>query len=533
MLGGMQDWPLRVGRLIDHAAREHGTRAIASRWADGRETTTTWAQVAHDARRLATALRRTGIQPGERVATLAMNHARHLVAWYGVPGAGAVLHTLNPRLFEDQLDYIVNHAQDRVLLFDAVFAPLVERMRPRWPTITHYVCFDSGAPAPAFDDWIDAEPGAWAEGDEREACMLSYTSGTTGNPKGVLYSHRSTVLHAMSVLQPPVFRVEARSVVLPVVPMFHAACWGIPWSSAMVGAKLVLSAVAEPAVLCDLIDRHAVTALAGVPTVWLGLAQYADAARGGALPASLTDVLCGGSALPQALVTRFMAAGMRVSHAWGMTETSPVGTAGGEPWDWDAMDFAAQVAMKTKQGRPPFGVEMRCVDLGDATRELPRDGETAGALQVRGPWVIQRYYGAEADAVDADGWFDTGDVAILHPDGTLQITDRTKDVIKSGGEWISSVELENAAIGHPAVAEAAAIGIAHPKWDERPLLAVVLREGMTADAEAIRDHLRQHVARWWLPDAVVFVERLPHTATGKISKKDLRQEFHDFRWDEA
>jgi len=533
MLGGMQDWPLRVGRLIDHAANQHGGRAIVSRWADGRETQTTWAAVRNDAARLAAALQRIGVRPGDRVATLAMNHAHHLAAWYSIPGAGAILHTLNPRLFEDQLDFIVNHAEDRVLLFDAVFAPLVERMKPRWPTIREYICFDSSDPAPAFAEWIGSETAPWVDGDEREACMLSYTSGTTGNPKGVLYSHRSTVLHALAVLQPEVFGLQSRSVMLPVVPMFHAACWGLPWAAASVGAQLVLSAVADPTVLCDLMNRHAVTAMAGVPTVWLGLAQHVDATADGAFPPALKDVLCGGSALPRALIERFMAAGLRVSHAWGMTETSPIGTAGGEPWNWDSLDFQQQVDLKAKQGRPPFGVEMRCVDLGDPERVLPRDGETPGALQVRGPWVIQRYFRAEADAVDAQGWFDTGDVAVLHPDGTLQITDRTKDVIKSGGEWISSVELENAAIGHPAVEEAAAIGIPHPKWSERPLLIVVRRAGMTASAQDLRDYLATRMARWSLPDAVVFVESLPHTATGKISKKDLRAQFHGFSWDRA
>jgi fatty-acyl-CoA synthase len=329
LLGSMQDWPLRVGRLIDHAAREHGHRAIVSRWADGRETQTTWGQVRVDALKLARALREAGIGAGDRVATLAMNHAAHLVAWYGVPGAGAVLHTLNPRLFDDQLAYIVNHAQDRVLLFDAAFAPLVERMKPHWPSIEHYVCFDSAGPAPLFADWIEgAEAEGWVEGDEREACMLSYTSGTTGDPKGVLYSHRSTVLHAFGVLQPQIFALESRSVMLPVVPMFHAACWGIPWGTAMVGASLVFSAVADPAVLTDLMERHGVTSLAGVPTVWLALADYADAHREGRFPPALRDVLCGGSALPPDRIARFMAQGLRVSHAWGMTETSPIGTAG-------------------------------------------------------------------------------------------------------------------------------------------------------------------------------------------------------------
>ncbi|WP_226016822.1 long-chain fatty acid--CoA ligase [Novosphingobium sp. FKTRR1] len=531
LLGAMQDWTLRVTHLIDHAAREHGGREIVSRWADGSESRTNWAGIRRDAMRMANALRALGIGQGERVATLAMNHHRHLITWYGAVGAGAVLHTVNPRLFDDQLDYIVNHAEDRVLLFDKVWAPIVERMKPRWPTIEHYICFDSDEPAPHFEDWIGgySAEGAWAEGDERDPCMLCYTSGTTGNPKGVLYEHRSTMLHALTCLSPGVFGMDCRAVMMPIVPMFHAASWGLPWAGAAAGAKFVYSAVNDAAVLCDLFEREKVTCSAGVPTVWLSLLQHLDA-TGKEIPETLQQVVCGGSAMPRAMVERFMAKGIRVAHAWGMTETSPIGTTGCETWNWDDLSFEEQVTAKAMQGRVPFGVELRCVDLGDADTVLPRDGVTAGALQVRGPWVVKRYFKAERDATGADQWFDTGDVAVIHPDGTLQLTDRTKDVIKSGGEWISSVELENAAVGHPAVAEAAAIGIFHPKWDERPLLVVVRKPGSEVSEGELRSYLAQHVAKWCVPDAVAFVDEIPHTGTGKISKKDLRYRFRDYAW---
>ncbi|WP_338466001.1 long-chain fatty acid--CoA ligase [Novosphingobium sp. ZN18A2] len=532
-LGAMQDWKLRVTHLADYAAREHGTREIVSHWADGSETRTNWAGIRRDALKMTQALRQMGVKKGDRIATLAMNHHRHLVTWYGAVGVGGVLHTVNPRLFDDQLEYIANHAEDKVLLFDAAFAPIVERMKPKWKTIEHYVCFDSGEPAIHFEDWIGAQDGEteWEDGDEREPCMLCYTSGTTGNPKGVLYEHRSTMLHAMAGLQPSIFDFDARSVMLPVVPMFHAAAWGLPWGGAAAGVKFVYSAVNDPAVLCDLMQREKVTHSAGVPTVWLATFQHMDA-TGATLP-HLKQAIIGGSAAPRFMVERLMKAGVNVAHAWGMTETSPIGTTGARTFDWDDLSFEEQVDIKCKQGRTPFGVELRCVSLDDPGVVLPRDGETSGALQVRGPWVLKRYFKAEEDAVDKDGWFDTGDVAILYPDGTLQLTDRTKDVIKSGGEWISSVELENAAVGHPAVAEAAAIGIHHPKWDERPVLFVVKKAGQDVSADELKDYLAGHVAKWWLPDAIEFVDDIPHTGTGKISKKDLRERFKDYTLEDA
>lgn len=525
MLGGMQDFELRVSTLLDHAAREHGPREIVTRWADGSETRTTWAGVAHDARRMAQALERLGVRKGDRVATLAMNHGRHLVAWYGATGMGALIHTINPRLFDDQLAYIANHAEDRVLLYDRMFAAVVERLKPQWKTIEHYICFDDLGPD-GFEAWIAKEDGdyAWVTGDEREPMMLCYTSGTTGNPKGVMYTHRSTVLHALTELQPAEFDLSTQSVVMPIVPMFHAVGWGLPWASPAVGAKMVFSAVNDPKVLCELMNREKVTHSAGVPTVWFALFQHIDAT--GETPKYLRIVTIGGSAAPRAMIERLMGMGMRVNHAWGMTETSPIGTMGAPSADWDDLSFDAQVDQVSKQGKVPYGVELRTVD--DEGNVLPRDGKTSGRLQVRGPWVIRQYYQEEKSAVDADNWFDTGDVAVLHPDGVMQITDRAKDVIKSGGEWISSVELENCAVGCAGVAEAAAIGVHHPRWEERPILLVVRKPGSCVTAQEIQAHLAHHVAKWWLPDEIHFFDSLPHTATGKLLKMAIREQYKNY-----
>jgi len=530
MLGAMQDWELRVTGLLDHAAREHPDREIVTRWADGSESRTNWAGIRRDALRMAQALRRLAIYPGERVATLAMNHARHLVAWYGAAGAGCVLHTINPRLFDDQLEYIANHAGDRVLIYDAAFQPIVDRMKPRWTTIEHYICFDANDHAPGFQDWIEAEDGdaAWTCGDENAACMLCYTSGTTGNPKGVLYSHRSNVLHSLMAISPACMALDTRSCVLPVVPMFHANNWGVPWASAAVGAKLVYCQTNEAEALCSLVEAEQVSIIGGVPTVWFALFQHLDA-TGKDLPPSLKLAVSGGSAVPASIVERLMRGGVRVMQAWGMTETSPIATVTSEPANWEALSFDEQVALKSKQGKALYGCEVRTVALDDPDRELQRDGKTPGALQVRGPWTVRRYFAAEDDAAGKGQWFDTGDVAVIAPDGTVQLTDRTKDVIKSGGEWISSVALENAAVGHPAVAEAAAIGVPHPKWDERPLLLVVKKAGLEVSVADLREFLKTRMAGWWLPDAIEFVADLPHTGTGKISKKDLRERFRDYR----
>ncbi len=522
-LGAMQDFPLRISRLIDHAEREHGSREIVAARADGSTVRTNWRTLGGRARQLGQALGRLGIKPGDRVATLAMNHDRHLTAWFGVVGCGAVLHTINPRLFDQQLEYIATHGGDRVLLYDAVFAPLVERMKARWPTIEHYIEFDS-----EFDSWLDREDGdyAWVEGDERDPCGLCYTSGTTGNPKGVLYEHRSTVLHAMSVIAPDVFDLSARSVFLPIVPMFHANSWCIPYAAAIAGSKLVLCADNHPERLCALLAAEGVTHSAGVPTVWFAMIEHVE--RSGAGLGRLATVIMGGSSAPPATIAWFRDRAIRVNHLWGMTEMSPVGTVGAPPADWEAMSDDQQFAYLARPGRAMFGVELRTV-AEDGT-VLPRDGLSAGQLQARGPAVIKRYFRHDQDCVDDDQWFDTGDMAAIHPDGSIQITDRVKDVIKSGGEWIGSIELENEAIGCPGVAEAAAIGIAHPKWDERPLLVVVRDPGSAVSGDDIRAYLSSRVARWWLPDAVEFVDELPHTATGKLSKKTLRDQFAGYRF---
>ena len=527
MIGGMQDWSLRVTHLIDHAARECGTREIVTRWSDGSLERTNWAGITHDARRLAAALVAIGMQPGDRIATLAMNHHRHLVAWYGAIGFGGVIHTLNIRLFDEQLIYIINHAEDRVLMYDAAFAPLVERLKPHLTSVERYICFDSD-----YAPLLAAQDGSfqWHVGDERDPCMLCYTSGTTGNPKGVLYEHRSTMLHAMAEIAPSVFDLSPQAVLLPIVPMFHAASWGLPFAGAAAGVKFVFSVTNDAPVLCNLFIDEGVTHSAGVPTVWLAMFQHLDALADSDQAADLGKlkiVTIGGSAAPRAMIERLMRMGIRVNHAWGMTETSPIGTMGAPAADWDELSFDQQVNVTCKQGRVPFGVELRIVDEDGKT--LPRDGVASGPLQIRGPWVVKRYFKAEADAVDADQWFDTGDVAILHPDGTMQITDRAKDVIKSGGEWISSVELENAAVGCPGVQEAAAIGVPHPKWDERPILLVVRKAGSDVSAAAVAAFLSEKVAKWWLPDEILFVDSLPHTGTGKILKAELRQTYKDYR----
>jgi fatty-acyl-CoA synthase len=530
-LGAMQDWPLRVMRLVDHAEREHSDGEIVSAWADGDITRTNWRTVAHEARRMAQALERLGIRPGDRVATLGMNHSRHLIAWYGACGMGGVLHTINPRLFDDQLDYIANHAEDRILLYDRVFQPIVDRMKPRWRTIEEYICFDPAEGEEGFPEWIAGEDGdyAWVEGDERDPCGLCYTSGTTGNPKGVLYEHRSTVLHTLMSITPDVFDLSRRAVVLPIVPMFHANAWGIPWSTPASGAKLVLSADYRPERMCKLFRDEGVTHSAGVPTVWLTMIEHVE--RTGEDLGKLQQVTIGGSAAPRAMIDWFRNRGIDIGHAWGMTETSPIGTCRSKPANWDSLSKDEQLELIAKQGKAPFGVELRVVD--DDGKELPRDGTSSGRLQCRGPWVVKRYFKEDRDSTDSGGWFDTGDVATIHPDGTMQITDRAKDVIKSGGEWISSIDLENAAVGCPGVAEAAAIAIPHPKWDERPLLLIVRGKGSQVTEQQIRGHLRGCVSSWWQPDAIEFVDELPHSATGKLSKKTLRDQYRDYRFADA
>jgi len=525
-LGAMQDFPLRIMRLMDHAEREHGNREIVAARADGTTIRSNWIELADKARRMAQALERLGLKPGDRVATLAMNHDRHLASWFGVVGMGGVLHTANPRLFDEQLDYIMDHAEDRVLLYDAAFEPLVERLKPGLATVEHFIRFDD-----EFDDWLAAEDGdyRWYEGDERDPCGLCYTSGTTGNPKGVLYEHRSTVLHAMSIIAPDVFDLGAQSVLLPVVPMFHANSWCLPYAAAITGLKLVICGDNQPENIVRLYNKEGVTHSAGVPTVWLNIIDHVEDTGAGL--GKLNTIIVGGSSAPPATIRWFRKRGIRVRHLWGMTEMTPIGTVGAPPANWDEMSDEEQVSYISRPGRSMFGVELRIVD--DDGKVLPRDGESSGHLQTRGAAVVRRYFKKDEDCVDAENWFDTGDIAVIHPDNTLRLTDRAKDVIKSGGEWISSIELENAAVGCPGVQEAAAIGIPHPKWDERPLLLIVRDDGSAVGEGEIRDYLSGEVAKWWLPDAIEFVEELPHTATGKLSKKDLRDKYREYRFENA
>ena len=522
MLGAMQDWSLRVTHLIDHAARENGTREIVTRWGDGSVERTNWAGVALEARKLAQAFVAMGLSPADRVATFAMNHHRHLTAWYGAIGMGGVIHTLNVRLFDEQLIYIINHAEDRVLMYDAVFAPVIARLKPHLTSVEHYVCFDTD-----YAPLIEAQDGnyEWHVGDEREPCMLCYTSGTTGYPKGVLYEHRSTMLHAMAEIAPSVFDLSTRAALLPIVPMFHAASWGLPFAGAAAGVKFVFSVTNEAPVLHQLMIDEEITHSAGVPTVWLAMFQHLDATGAGL--GKLRLVTIGGSACPRFMIERLMKMGIRVNHAWGMTETSPIGTMGSPAADWDNLTLDQQIDVVSKQGRVPFGVELRVIDKDGNV--APRDGVTSGRLEIRGPWVVKRYFKMDEDATGEGQWFDTGDVAVMHPDGTMQITDRSKDVIKSGGEWISSVELENAAVGCAGVAEAAAIGVYHPKWDERPILLVVRKADSEVSAADVQAYLRERVAKWWLPDEIVFVDSLPHTGTGKILKSELREQYRDYQ----
>ena len=528
----MQDGKLLVTNLIDHAAREHAQRELVSYWADGSMTRSSWGEIGVEARKFAAAMTKLGVRKGDRIGTIAMNHLHHLASWYGSAGMGGVLHTINPRLHADQLIYIINHAEDRVLFFDAMFAPIVEGIKSQLETVEHFIQFEGKkGDYPLYRELVDAEDGSfeWVELEETDPVGLCYTSGTTGNPKGVMYEHRSNVIHAITEVQPDVMDLATRSVMLPVVPMFHANAWGIPFGAAVVGAKLVFSASNEASVLWKLIREEKVTHSAGVPTVWL--AMFADMDENGGDYGDLNTVIIGGSACPRAMIERLMRADIRVGHAWGMTETSPIGTTGAYPANWAQLSFEEQVDIICMQGRPPFGVELRV--LGEDDDVLPRDGKSSGRLQIRGPWIIRSYFKADADATGEDDWFDTGDIAVLHHDGTMQITDRAKDVIKSGGEWISSIELENAAVGCPGVAEAAAVGVYHPKWDERPLLLVVRKQGASVSQQDMIDYLVGQVAKWWLPDEIKFVDELPHTATGKILKRALRDEYKDYQLESA
>ena len=537
----MQDRPLSISSLIEHANACHPDVEIVSRTVEGPIHRCTWRDIHRRSKQVAKALAALGVAPGERVATLAWNGYRHLELYYGVSGTGAVLHTINPRLFPEQIEYIVNHAEDQYLFFDGTFAPLVARLAPALQGVKGFVAMTDRAHMPAqeipnllcYEELVGAQDSEyeWPVFDERTASSLCYTSGTTGHPKGVLYSHRSTVLHSYGACFSDSVGISAGDALLMVVPMFHVNAWGTPYAGAMAGTKLVLPGPAlDGRSIYELVRDEKVSLALGVPTVWLMLLQYVETA--GIDPKRecvLRRVVIGGSAAPRAMSAKFNALfGAFVVHAWGMTEMSPLGTVCNLlP---KHRDFTPEQCLdvQARQGRPIFGVELKITD--DTGRRLPHDGKAFGHLMVRGPWVTSGYFRSEDGAMlDPEGFFDTGDVATIDPDGYMQITDRSKDVIKSGGEWISSIDLENAAVGHPAVAEAAVIGVPHPKWQERPLLVVVRKQGQDVSREQMLQFLEGKVAKWWLPDDVAFVDELPHTATGKLLKTKLRERFRDYQ----
>ena len=538
MLGLMQEWPLLCHKIIDHAARQHPSREIVSRSIEGPIVRTTYSTIRTRALNVAERLQRDGYGLGDRIATLAWNTARHVEAWYGIMGIGAIYHTLNPRLFPEQIAWIMNHAEDRALFVDLSFMPLVEQIAPAVKSLKQIIVLTDAAHLPetslpdvvAYEEWLSETDGdfTWKALDEHTAAGMCYTSGTTGEPKGVLYSHRSNVLHAMMAALPDAMGISSTDTILPVVPMFHANAWGLAQSAPMVGAKLVMpGARMDGASIYELLDTEKVTFTAAVPTVWLMLLQHLEE-TGKKLP-YLKKVVIGGSACPRAMTEKFQQNyDVQVIHAWGMTEMSPLGTLGTIKPEYVGFEGERRLDIQQKQGFAPFGVEMKVTD--DENVEHPWNGQTFGRLKVRGPGVARAYYGGSGqENFDEDGWFDTGDVAHIDPNGYMQITDRAKDVIKSGGEWISTIDLENLAVGHPDIAEAAVIGVPHSRWDERPLLVVVPKSGKQPEKSEILGFMEGKIAKWWMPDDVAFVEEIPHTATGKIHKATLRDQFKAYR----
>ena len=533
MFGTMMTMPLTISSLIVHAEKYHAGTEVVSVGTDGVVERLNWGQVASGARKLASALDKLDVTPGARCGTIAWNNRRHLEIYFGVAGSGRVTHTINPRLAPEQLIYIVNHAADEVLFFDRTFLPAVAKLKEHFKSVKHYVLMGPREEEAAamldgltfYDELTDAgDPGApWPELDENSPASLCYTSGTTGNPKGVQFTHRSTVLHSIGGNQPDGLAIAARDVVMPVVPMFHVNAWGTPYIAAGVGAKLVLPGAAlDGESLAKLIDAEQVTISLGVPTIWLGL--LAGLEKIGSKAESMKRTVVGGSALPSSMIEAFRDKyGVELIHAWGMTETSPLGTINQLLQKHTALSAEEQAKQRECQGRPPYGVDLRVVD--DEGKELPRDGETQGELQVRGHWVLESYFGQEASALTDDGWFDTGDIATLDADGYLVIRDRSKDIIKSGGEWISTVELENIAVGHPDLVNAAAIAARHPKWDERPVIIAVPAPGASPDEAEVLAFYKGKVPDWQIPDRVIFVEELPLGATGKVRKIQLREAY--------
>jgi acyl-CoA synthetase (AMP-forming)/AMP-acid ligase II len=537
MLGLMQDQPLMISSLIEFAARHHRNTEIVSRRVEGDIHRYTYADAAARSRRVANALDRLGLAFSDRVGTLAWNGYRHFELYFGVSGSGRVVHTINPRLVPEQVAWIVNHAEDQVLCFDMTFLPIIKAVWSKCPTVKHWIALCDAAALPAdsgiaglqsYEAWIGAESDAyaWPEFDERSAAALCYTSGTTGNPKGVLYSHRSTILHAYGGALPDALALSARDSVLPVVPMFHVNAWGVPYGAAMTGCKLVLPGAAlDGKSVYELIESERVTFAAGVPTVWLMLLNHMQA--GGLKFSTLKRTVIGGSACPPAMIRSFYVDyGVVVLHGWGMTEMSPLGTVCNLKLKQLELPIDAQLALMAKQGRALYGVEMKIVD--PQGKELPWDGQASGDLLVKGPWIVSNYFRGEGGDPLVDGWFPTGDVASIDADGFMQITDRSKDVIKSGGEWISSIDIENVAMAHPAVAMAACIALPHPKWDERPLLVVVRKHGAELTREALLAFYEGKVAKWQVPDDVAFVDAIPLGATGKMQKNKLREQFKGY-----
>jgi len=538
MFGLMQDHELLISSLLDHAERYHPKTEIVSRTCEGEIVRTDYATLGQRVRKLAEALRELGVKQGDIVATMAWNTHRHLELYFAVSGMGAILHTVNPRLYHEQINYIMNHAEGSVLLFDISFSQIVGQLRGSFPKVRHFIAMTDEAHMPTdagevlcYETLLEQMPGefVWPKFDERTASSLCYTSGTTGNPKGVLYSHRSSILHSFLVCQADGFGLSAQDSTLLVVPLFHVNAWGVPYAAAMSGAKLVLPGPnLDGKSLFELAVAEKCTMTLGVPTVWLGLLQYIESTPG----LSVSDLpfnrlYIGGSAAPRALIQKLERGGVRAIHAWGMTETSPVAAVCNFLPHHYGLEEEARLDIQVKQGRAVFGVEWRIKD--EDGNVLPHDGQVSGNLYVRGPWIASGYFKMDsAESLDEEGWFPTGDVAKIDPEGYVQLTDRSKDVIKSGGEWISSIELENAAVGHPDVQEAAVIGVAHPKWQERPLLIVVRKPGTDPKPEDIIAYLAERVVKWWLPDDVIFVDEIPHTATGKLHKLKLREQFRDY-----
>ena len=543
----MMNSQLMISSILKHAERNFPESEIVSVTADNPRHRYTYKDFAKRSRQLAKVLARLGANFGDRIGTLAWNDYRHLELYYAISGSGMVCHTINPKLFPEQIVYIIKHAQDKVLFVDLLVMPLIEALKSHLSDVSAIVVMTDKAHMPqtslsnvhCYEELLAAQNDdfEWPEFDEHTASGMCYTSGTTGNPKGVVYSHRSTLLHALAGSLPDVTNASTKETCMPVVPMFHVNAWGIPYASVMVGSKLVMPGpkMADGETLQALIESEGVTYSSGVPTIWLALLDYLDKSK--TTLSKLTRVTVGGAACPRSIIERFLTYGTTVVQGWGMTETSPLGTVFSLKRGMDNLSETEMVDLQCKQGRGVFGIEMRIVD--ENNQELPWDGVAFGALKVKGPWVSSAYYGmsqepgSEGCPVDEHGWFDTGDVATIDPKGFMQITDRTKDVIKSGGEWVSSIEIENAAVSHPKIAEAAAIGRYHPKWTERPLLVAVLVEGATVSAAEIIEFLAKSLHKWSLPDDVVFVKELPHTATGKLNKLALRTTFENYEFPNA